>query len=344
MPRTEFDESNRIVDPSNFPKFKLEKDEHARIVALENPFFEWAHDLRAPKILNGEAVMEERRRKDGSTYNDYSMDFLGRPLCLGDLGILQERQIDPQNCPACKLASEGDMVQAPVRRFAMHVIRYKTRPGTFELTDPFNVDVVVWAFTDRYYTKLLDLKKEWGNLQQRDLQVKCTVSMYQNFDIGVGNRCEWLASDERKQLTAQMFKGNQAPDLSVFCGRKVEARWLEDDLNRIRERWALVRGRQQEVPDLSALAEPSLSEGLDDLLSQQSNTPVPAAPQASVDVADLLSSPGTPAAPPAAPQGLDVSALVDPSAPEQPAVTPSAPTPPAGGESLDFSDLLNIGG
>jgi len=373
MPRTEFDETNRIVDPTNFPKLRLKKDEVNRIVALENPWSEYVHELRAPKIVNGEPQMRKVDRKDGSSFLDYDKDFLGRPICLGDEGILADRTIDPKNCPVCKRSTEGDEVGPPVRRFAMHVVRYATKPGTAELQDPFNVEVLVWAYAERYFTKLLDLKGEWGNLQQRDLIVKCTVEAYQNFEINVAAKCEWLMSDERKQRVVATFKNNQAADLSVFCGRKVEARYLEEDLQRISDRWRMARQTDpSSVPDLSAQADSAaLTAGLDSLL----DTTPPAQPAApatpAADVSDLLGTPGMGSAPvqpalaaepapaaapdpapvpaqPVAPVQVDPFADI-PTAPAQPEPAPAAPAEPAPapaepGASLDFSDLLGIGG
>jgi len=307
MPRTTFAEENRSVTSTQFPKLKLEKDERARIVCVEkDPLFEYVHTLRAPKIVNGIAETELIERRDGTKFEAFKLDFIGRPLCLGDMGILQERGVDPKNCPVCEVAAQNDTVSAPERRFAMHIIKYATRPGSFDVALPFTPTLLLWAFTDTIYNKLIDFAKEWGNLQQHDLLLgPCTNPTYQKFDIGVAAKAEWLLDDQRKNLTAVTFKENKLNDaqLSEFIGRKVDTKWLKDDLDKIRQRWQMANGMaatpggataaQTSPQDPAAVAaeQAALTVGLDDLLSQQTGAAVPVTPppaEAAVSMEDLL--------------------------------------------------------
>lgn len=171
MQRVAFDQKNKKLSPLDYPKLKLERNQSARILCIEEPVAGYVHTLRAPVIVNGVPKMVMAKGRDNSEYETYAMDFIGRPLCLGDPGILEDKGVDPKNCPACKLSAESDMVKAPERRFAMHVIRYAIRAtsGSFDVATPFSVSVVVWSFPDMIFNKLADIATEWGDLKQHDL-------------------------------------------------------------------------------------------------------------------------------------------------------------------------------
>lgn len=321
MARVTFEKTNIRQDDTKFPQLKLESNEMARIVCIEQvPECQWVHTLRAPKIDKGRAVITVKERRNGEKYEDYEMDFIGRPICLGDEGILADRGVDPQNCPACALAVSGDMVDRPRRRFAMHVLKYATKPGTTDLLPQFNMQLLVWAFTDRTFERLTNFTQEWGSLLQHDLLLgPCTNQLFQQFDINVSGKAEWTASEDRKELAISMFKDNKISDeaLAEFCGRRVERSWLLEDLEKIKERWRLVNGDlgAESSSDFAAAA-PSLADGLEDLVSTQTGM---AAPKA--DATDEFA-------------GLVADATDD--ADESPA------KPGSSGESLDFNDLMNL--
>lgn len=350
MGRVTFDESNKIQTSADFPKLKLEKDARARIVCLEAPVAEYVHTLRAPKIVNGIPETKMFERKDGTKYEDYVLDFIGRPLCLGDEGILKDRGTDPKNCPVCALAAEGDLTQPPQRRFAMHVVQYQIKPGGFELQQPFGAQVVIWSFTDKTFNKLVDFQTEWGSLQRHDLLLgPCTNPTFQQFDLQIAAKAEWLEGEERKKQVAHLFKENQTKDLTEFCGRKVETKWLLDDLDKIRARWAVVNQSGPRDDVVSRSEEASLTEGLEDLLGDV------AAPAAKVEEpVDLDALMGdapvtTPAAEPvAATASADVTAdlLADLGAVTPAEEKPATPEtvmakPGSSGETVQFDDLLS---
>ncbi len=243
MQRMSFTPENKNASFGDYPKLKLKKDERARVLCLEEPTFAYSHGLRAPVIVNGKVKMEQVKRGE-EVVEQYAMDFLGQPLCFGDLGILQDKGIDPKNCPACEMAQTSDMVPLPQRRFAMHVIRYATKQGSFEPAAPLSVQLVVWAYQDKVFNKLTDIVTEWGNLQNHDLLLgPCTVEMYQTFDIGVAAKAAWMLSKESQMLVVQTYKENQTKDLESFCGRKVDVKWMKEDLERIKARWRVVNGQ-----------------------------------------------------------------------------------------------------
>lgn len=312
MPEIDFAPESQRYQSVNFDKLKLRKDERARVVLLEKPHFEWVHTLKSPKILNGEPVMVEVTRR-GEKVQDYDMDFVGRPLCLGDAGTLQDDGVDDKNCPACKRSAETDEVNPPERRFAANVIRYKIRTDGTPVT-PFSCDSVVWQFGEGYFNKLVAIAQEFGALVGKDLILgPCQVESYQKYDISAGGQNLWTVDERVTAIVKETHDNNRVADLTPACGRKQEARWMREDIEKIRKRWAQARGDQtqpQAEHEYSADAA-ELSKGLDDLLAG--------------------SSPAT---------GVDAQLL----ARDQLAAAPSAatPNPPAAdeGEAIDFSKLL----
>src|SRR6187397_962322 len=100
MPRIEFSQDNKVSSCTDFPKLKLAMGEKARIVCIEEPEAQYTHQLRAPELIGGKPVMEKVKNKDGSTYEKMKLDFIGRPICLGDWDTVLEKGIDAANCPA----------------------------------------------------------------------------------------------------------------------------------------------------------------------------------------------------------------------------------------------------
>ncbi len=205
MPRIPLDPKHKSESVFDYPRLKLDKGERARIVCIEkDPLYEFVHTLRAPQILNGEPVMEMVKSRDGGETERNKFDFIGRHICLGDIGILQERGVDPVNCPECKVSTESDAVRAPERRFAMHIVRYATQPGGFTVASPFSVTLIAWAYSDTIYNKLADTAAEHGDLTRRDLLLgPCQVAQYQKFDIAIASSAA-SSRPEATQLTMQL--------------------------------------------------------------------------------------------------------------------------------------------
>lgn len=331
MPLTEFTPSNKAESAADFPKLKLDHGEKALVACLENPMFEYVHTLRMPRVTkDGQPEYGETQRNDGTTISILKQDFVGRPLCLGDYEKIGDKGVDPDRCPACRESEEGKGVTPPDRRFAMHVIKYATRSGSnYTLIEPFSVQCVIWAFTDRIFNLLTDFVSTWGPLNSYDLQLgPCENKDYQKFDIHVARDAAYAGSMERKQLVAATFRGNRASDLSLFCGRRSTRDWMENDIRQIRNRWRVIDGEPDTVTaqvQAPALAE-SLASLLDGVPPSVAQAPAPAAvaqpaatPAGDDPFADLFTSPvGTP-----------------PGAPPPQQLPPSAPA-----SGLDFSDLL----
>lgn len=270
MGRVEFSVENKgKVVNFDFPKLKLKAGEKARIiVGLESPVMEYVHTLRKPVIADGQAVTEQvRNDRTGVTTTEYKKDFVGNPICLGDAGIIAEKGLDPAHCPACKLAKEHpDYTDAPKRRFAMHVVRYRTKAGTHNVATPFSTELLVWAFTDMVFNKITDAKEEWGDIREHDFLLgPCTNEGFQKFDINVGSEAAWKKNAEWKKNVIETFRENQIPDLTIACGRVVQPAWMQQDIDGIIEAWALAKGSADSKPGSQA----SLTEDLNGLLDNE---------------------------------------------------------------------------
>lgn len=247
MPKVTFSSENKVKTSNyDYPKLRLDKDEKALLVLLEDPEVEYVHTLRKPKLENGKPVMITKPRKDKTTYETYDLQFISRPLCKGDFTILQDKGLDPKNCPMCALAAENsEYTEAPQRRYAMNVIRYRTKGSGYDLINPFSVELLVWSFTDRYFNQLIDFKEEWGDLRAHDLKVECTNKDFQNFDIQVASKAQWAADKERQKIVKETFKENRLEDISIAIGQNKEDKWVKEDIESIREAWNAVKGNAQ---------------------------------------------------------------------------------------------------
>ena len=258
MGRVGFKAENKVATTNyDYPKLKLKVGERARImVGLEDPIVEYVHTLRKPQIINGVPQFETVKDRNGKESQANVMDFVSRPICVGDKTVLESKGSDPKNCPMCKLAQEHpDMTKPPQRRYAMHVIRYATKGGTTEIATPFRVEVLVWAFTDTVFNKIVDAAEEFGDLRKHDLLLgPCQApEHFQKFDISPAAKAAWLESAERKSLTVQTFKENQIPDLTIAAGSAKQKQWIEEDVQSIKDAWAEASGATPDVDvDLDA--------------------------------------------------------------------------------------------
>lgn len=275
MPVADFTPEFKRTADNDFDRLKLKLNEKARIVLLEKPTYAWVHTLRAPKIVSGRAVKVEKKR-GGETIMDFDMDFIGRPLCLGDEGILHDDGVDPKNCPVCKRAKEADEVLPPERRFAVNVIRYGLQRDGATLTDPFSCTSVVWSFPESTYNKLYGIAMEYknrGGLVGLDLLLgPCQApEAFQKFEIMPGSESVWNLDDKLTDVVTKTFQNNRVENLEGACGRRTELRWLKDDLQKIADRWKVAQG-VGDAPDYTGSDGASLSVGLENLLNTPTTT------------------------------------------------------------------------
>lgn len=246
MPRISFtQEVGPAKSGSAFPKLKLADGEMARIVCLEEPVMAYVHTLEKPQIRNGQAVMEEKKRKDGTPYTKNAMKYVSSFLCLGDEDVMSERGVDPDNCPACKASTRSDEVKAPKPKYAMNILRYTTKPGTGEVAATFNVQVEAWVFSNQQFSQIRKLAMEGWKLQEHDLVLgPCQDETYQRFEIVLSQLAVWMSSDENKKRALTIFKENKASieELELLCARRVERKYIEQDLEQVRDAWLQLNG------------------------------------------------------------------------------------------------------
>jgi hypothetical protein len=241
MPIAQFNRANTNKGPE-IPRLKLEKDEKARIVILdEGPQYRWQHRLEKIKFLGQRPAMVTRERQNGDTYEVFETDWIGSPACTGDPEVLAERGVDPDGCLMCAASRKyPDAFGEPQRRFSMNVFRYSTKPGTSEVQTPYGGQLLVWSFTEKRFSVLVDIAEEFGDLRTTDLTLgPCTNKQYQNFDVHGSPKAAWMATDETKKYTASMYRENKFSDneLMDMCAKLRETRYLKEDIELVIEAW-----------------------------------------------------------------------------------------------------------
>jgi hypothetical protein len=352
MVKMTFSSENKVKSDFDFPKLYLDHGERARIVCIETePEVEFVHTLKAPVVMNGELVMETVKAKDGSTSEKPKTDFVGRHICFGLPNVLFDKTKggkDPENCPTCAEAQQHDYIGPAIRRFAMHVIQYRTQPGGFKVQVPFQAELVVWTFTDKMYTTLTDIAEEHGDLRAKDLLLgPCENKMFQNFDVQVGGGAEWLASPENTKFVQTLYAENKLADLTPAIARKVTRDMALEDIQKVH-----MKHRQAYGGGGSSMEEMSSPVGggldLEGLLGAGSSPaaavtpdPAPAAPAAEASAPALDGLLDTSVTAPVAPAEVDAPAAPAPAVTEAevPAPVPTVPTEEK--KTLDFNSLLD---
>ncbi len=264
MPVTAFSSDNVRTSATSFPKVKLAKNEKGRLVCIEpNPHYEWVHELKKPVVskVNGKPVMETREKANGEKYETYQMDFIGRPVCVGDPDVLEDRGADPDHCPACEIAKDSDMLPGPVRRYAIHVLQYATKTGSTQIAEPFSVATKVWTLTEKRFAEVVELINEAEVDDPRKIDITLEQKgpeAFQQYDMKLGTKCEMLANQDRLDRAKLTYQENHAPDLSPYCGRDTPAKYITEDCREIEDAWQRVRraeaaaGGAEPMPTLDA--------------------------------------------------------------------------------------------
>ena len=304
MGRTTFTPENKSRSASQFPKFKLEFNEVARVVLIEpEAWREFIHELKMPQVADGKPVFVTKVRKDGSEYEEQQMDFVGRYLCFGNEETVETEGADPENCPMCEASVENaGRINRPTPRYAVQLLRYGTKQGTVQIRKPFTTELFVWSYTPRINDRLIDLAEKWKSLQDHDLELgPCKSADYQNFDISVLPDAGWQESDEYRKLALETLKENKVSEEThqAACGRKGQRSFVVADIAKILERWKVV-DNPVEV-NLSSSSAPTVSSAekldtglaglLDDDVEVKETVPAFSKPNSgedSLDVDDLL--------------------------------------------------------
>jgi hypothetical protein len=244
MPRAALDETLKSAGQvDQFEALKLQTGEWARLLIVDddNAWWEWVHALRAPVLDDSEMpIIIDKPRKDGSTYPDYSMRFVGQRICLGDPAVVEDKGMDPERCPACASAARGVKGMSPERRFAVPVIRYKTRDnskksgGPVDLITPPQAEILVWKLSQRMFNMLMDCKGEIRelleipdgqkfNLRAADIVVYCEDGGFQRVVFKAPKRPAYRADAAVAALVKALWGevDNRPTDaqLKAACGR-----------------------------------------------------------------------------------------------------------------------------
>lgn len=250
MPKMPLTSENKAKSQYDYNRLALDFGERARVVAIEKePETAYVHTLKMPTLLNGQPIYETIKNKKGDDVKVMKTDFVGRHVCLGSVDVIADKGLDESGCPVCAESVRSSAVSPPERRFAMNVLRYKTKPGVFTIQDPFQAELVVWSFGDKILNVLIDKAEEWGDLNQKDLLLgPCTQKQFQTFDINIGRETEWLATPERKQMVKDIYKNNRVEDLMVAIGRGLTRDQVEDDLEKVMRNYNIANGKATAPP------------------------------------------------------------------------------------------------
>ena len=277
MGRIQFTEENkRTSSYVKLPKIKLNKDENARIAIYEDPISVYVHNLRKPKVENGKPVKAPNNKGE----MDYVYEFVSNPLCTGDEAILDDKGLDVKNCVLCAFHKENpEMTDAPKFKLAMNILKYATDEKGRTLSKPFQVENLVWSFTERAFSSIIDSFGEYidedgpAAVQKHDLILTCTNGTFQNYDMNVSPKSYYSETPERVKVAKEVIKENRFDEdaLKSACGREKEMKWIDKDIEDIKDAWKAVSRHSGTAPeDLVESSEP-LDEDLNSLLSDDSD-------------------------------------------------------------------------
>jgi hypothetical protein len=300
MPRAQLNESLKSAGSvDQFEALKLTTGEWARLLIIDEDeaWFEWVHAMRAPILDDADRpIIVDKPRKDGSTYPDYSTRFVGQRICLGDPAIVEDKGMDPERCPACAAAQRGVKGMAPERRFAVPVIRYKTRDnskksggGPVDVISPAQAEILVWKLSQRMFNSLMDCKSEIRelldipadqkfNLRAADLVVYCDDGGFQRVVFKAPRRPAYRQDNAMAALIKALWgdTDNRPTDaqLKAACGRVGDRDYMLQDVEAAEFGWRQAekygkdgtRRPDADVPPVSAGDDRPLEDQLDDLL------------------------------------------------------------------------------
>lgn len=130
------------ADGPDYSKFDFQKGNNTARILIPNTNIAQAF---VHSIYRSEAIMaadEKGRLKAEWESSTYAGSF----LCTGDFGTVAKSPSygDPENCPACAALHNGPRVtSAPKKQFALNVLRYQTKPNSYDVLGD-SVTVELW--------------------------------------------------------------------------------------------------------------------------------------------------------------------------------------------------------
>jgi len=241
MPKIAMTTENKAPSFEAYPPLKYKTGEKGRICIIDKePSVIYVHEHRMPVVVNGEVQKEQKTGKRGP-YEVDKTEYAGKYACSGDFNVVAKERTDPANCEQCEWAIKHPaMFSEPKRRFGMHVLKYKTAPGSSSIVLPFSFDLVLYQFTDYRFDGLVEMAKEHGNLRERDLTVNCVSGDFNNFEFQIGGTCEWMADETRQQQVKEAFTNQKAEDVDALLARKASKTDLAMVYDKVAGRHSLI--------------------------------------------------------------------------------------------------------
>lgn len=227
-------------------KFKLDANEKARVlIGLGKLEAQYVHNLERPLIENGEPVFHQVKRRDDTFVTEVKTEWVSTLLSQGDQSILADKGSDPKNCIIGAFAAKHPswVKPEPMLKYAANIIRYQTKPGTYDVKTPFSVEAMVWAFSGKKYETLYEIAQEWGPdvFRMKDLRFgPCTNKVFQQFEISTAKDAAYLKNSDDEKTVMDTYNENKLEDLSEAIGRRKEDHYIQMDLDSIAEAWAVV--------------------------------------------------------------------------------------------------------
>lgn len=323
----------------------LKKDDRARIMLFEfgepkpgEPFGSWAefiHNLTVPAQVE--------KRPDGSEVEVRERKWIGTYICLGDPDVVAAEGFDAAGCPCCARAADDESFK-PTRRHITNIVRYFTKPGTFDLVEPWSLEVLPYRFNEQTFRKITEIHQRVGDLRRRDLLITCTNGRFQNYEFMPDEKAVWIdpannqgAADPRPwaqgglmSYVAEAIKANKADDdtLQQALGAKVGKVTLQEKANLFAQEMAAALG-QAGMP-AAAAAGPMDTQSIADMLSGNNAPPTTPAVEAAPPPTEPAPAPVPTPAPAVSPA-------------ETVAATPPAPAaPPAPAEPMSTRNLDDL--
>lgn len=183
--RRNFDDDDVQDVGLKFPKLDLKKDEIARGCII-SPYFEVTvrHWVNRVGYVHCHALKTAKEFKD--------------------LLAIQRDGGKPEDCIMCDRALRADTqdtVNLPTVHYATYFLRYHTNVRGEVLQGQLGYHLEVWLMGNKKYKEIQSLRKEWGSLQNYDIELNCVEAKYQNFDIGLKREALWSKVGKAEQKT-----------------------------------------------------------------------------------------------------------------------------------------------
>lgn len=234
MSITDLTSINTERNRPTFDRFSIEKNSKARIL------------LPSTRIASFYVHVFHSDEPEMRT-NDYGRQvpkwdvssFAGTYICAGDPTTIARnpRYGDPANCPACAAMNDpekANLIEFPKQTFAMNIIEYTTRPGTYDLRNK-NVEVKVWKHADM--NKLQPIKlaaSQLDDITKVDFLIESDNTEWKKLNINYSlggaeyTKDEVLGSAVREIITNELYDEDT---LTLACGKKLSSDEMAAEVN-----------------------------------------------------------------------------------------------------------------